>query len=136
MHKFLSTPVNVDYQYYIAEKKRIPKTTEIEYDVIIKEGLATRTSSSLGYGERLFICATNKYYDSNNIEHTGIFFAIHNTIYNLTEYIFEDRLSADEIFKDIQINENVGYVAIISTYDGGNSFKIRGFSLESNSLIS
>ena len=67
----------------------------------------------------------------NNVKRTGFFLAIHNTVYNLTEYVFEDPLLNNEVFKDVQINERFGIVTIITELNNGNNIRVRGFSLES-----
>ena len=95
---------------------------------------ATRTISSLNQGKRIVICATNKRITSNGEEHTGTFFALYNTVFNLTEYIFEDYMEEPETFKDVQINENTNYITIISESHNPKRIKIRGFDLNSNIL--
>lgn len=81
------------------------------------------------------MCATNKRLDSKGVEKTGIFFALFNTAFNLTEYIFEDLLTESETFRDVLINENTGFITIISEANNGATIKIRGFMLESNVFI-
>lgn len=91
-----------------------------------------KTANSLINGKRIVMCGTNKRLDAKGAEKAGIFFALFNTAFNLTEYIFEDLLTDSETFRDVQINENAGFISIISETNNGATIKIRGFMLESN----
>jgi len=122
----------VDFQYYTEEKKRIPKNSRLNSDIIVKYTEATRTASSLTHGKRIFICGTT--------ENNSLFFAIYNTVFNITEYVYEDPLEENiltESCKDIHINLDTGHLIIVSNRkvtDGSSREKelfIRGFSLES-----
>lgn len=92
---------------------------------------ASKTTSSLTDGKRIVMCGTTSFTNSDNVKKTGIFFAVHNSIFNLTEYVYEDESTVSETCRDIQINENIGFITIISDYNQGGNIKIRGFSLES-----
>lgn len=112
------------------EKKRIPKDSILNSDIIVKYTEATRTSSSLTCGKRIFICGSTK--------KNSLFFAIYNTVFNITEYVYEDLLQEDNIIsescKDIHINTDTGHLIIVSNKELGDSNSkifVRGFSLES-----
>lgn len=90
----------------------------------------TQLTSSITTGNRLILCTTNEY-TTGTVKHTGIFFAIYNTAYNLTEYVFEDPVTDDEVFRDVQVNEELGMVLIISEYDNETKIRIRNFLLTS-----
>jgi hypothetical protein len=79
------------------------------------------------------MCVTNKRKDLDGVEKTGLFFAVYNTVFNLTEYVFEDSLIESESFLDFFINEDTNYVVILSEYN--TKIKVRGFSLESKVLV-
>lgn len=108
----------------------MPKNTLLESDIVVKSMPAARTPSSLVHGKRIVICATNKRTVSDGTEHKGIFFSIYNTVFNLTEYVFEDYLADSEVFKDVQINQQTNFIALISA--SNDVVKIRGFALDSS----
>lgn len=94
---------------------------------------ATRRAGSLTNGKRIFMCGTT--------EDNRLFFAVHNTVFNLTEYVYEDPLPDTSVLsescKDIHINTDTGHLLIITQRTSADSAAsksvyIRGFSLESN----
>lgn len=125
----------MDYQYYIESEKRVPKDSKLNNNIIVKSGEAAKTSSSLINGKRIYICGTT--------ENSKVFFAIYNTVYNLTEYVYDaDADDTDkEVCKDIHVDESTGHFLIITEITDPSSItstiliKIRGFSLESKSII-
>ena len=114
------------------EQKKVPKDSKLLSDIIVKSSDALRTSSSLTSGKRIFMCGTT--------ESNGIFFAIYNTVFNLTEYAYEDPTADSsikgEVCKDIHVNLNTGHLLIVSQRSFTDSSKedivyVRGFSLDS-----
>lgn len=113
------------------EQKKVPKDSKLRSDIIVKITDASRTSSSLTYGKRIYICGTT--------EKNSLFFAIYNTVFNLTEYVYEDLKDnsvSSESCKDIHINADTGHLLIVTERTLTSSpnlagIYVRGFSLES-----
>ena len=88
--------------------------------IIVKSTIATKTSSSIIDGKRIFICGTT--------DDKGLFFAIFNSVYNLTEYVYEDPSEIEESCKDIHIDTSTGHLLVVTQRPNG--VYLRGFSLE------
>lgn len=123
-----SSNSGVDYQYYMEEKKKVPKNDQLGESLIVKS--VDFTSNANIHGKRIVICgATDK---------DKLFFAIYNTAYNLTEYLHEDGTTGSsgekESCKSVEINENTGHLLILvqETSNLGTSVLAKAFSLESN----
>jgi len=111
--------MDVDYQYYVEEKKKVLKSYKLQENLIIK---------SFDYdniGKRIVICGTT--------EKNTLFFAIYNTAYNLIEYLHED-FEPKEICKAIEVNTNTRHIIILTQRVSNSHTGVKAFSFESKAL--
>lgn len=91
----------MDYRYLITQQKKIPKTLMLNPEIYIKWISFIDSLGNVGY--RIAIGGTAAP-TATTQEH--IFFALFNTVYNITEYLYEETSNVPEICRNIEIDEN------------------------------
>lgn len=95
----ISVPSNINYAYYVMEKKKIPKTVQLMDLLYVK----TVDYGPMGAdGKRIVICGTGIGPPSH------IFFAVFNTYFNVTEFLWEAATPNKEISRSLEIDINNG----------------------------
>ncbi len=98
-----SVPSNIDYRYYVKEQNKIPKTARLRPEIYIKAVDAAKAPA-----KRILVCGTT---DSAT---PGFFFAVYNTLYNITEYLLENPSASPEVCRGLKLDPNNNQVLLIT----------------------
>ncbi len=106
-----SASSNLDYKFVVSQQKKIPKTMVLQPELLVKSIDSDSLPGSSTKGKRILLAGTSV----SSPPH--IFFAIYNTLYNVTEFLWEqsDNDTHREIVKAVEIDKNNNQGIIIST---------------------
>ena len=85
--------------YYIKETKKIPKTVKLENEVYVRWANFELPLGTV-VGKRLVIAGTGT---ASTANYSRIFFAVFNTYYNMTEFLWEEPYSRPEVCRAVEI---------------------------------
>jgi len=103
-----SMPSNIDYRYFIKERKKIPKSVQLSPEIFVKSIDVGPLPTLTNTGKRIILCGTT------NTTVPTVFIAIFNTLNNMTEYLYQGDSNIQEVCKGIEIDKNNNQILIIT----------------------
>ena len=103
-------PISLDYRYYVKAKSRVPKSVSLLDEIYVKTINYTKRlvscpqdgkNNETVVGKRIVIAGTGEARGSRP-EH--IFFAVFNTVLNVTEYLHEESSKVRELSRGLEVD--------------------------------